>query len=133
MENNVYADLRYQQAKDRFDSLLKALETGDVATFGKIAEDEALTLHALMMASEPSYILMRPNTITMIEKIRDFRNNTGLQVFFSLDAGPNIHLLYPNEIKVAVKEFIQKELAPLCEDGTVIEDQVGNGPKQIIH
>ncbi len=131
MENNIYADLRYQQAKDRFDSLLVALQDGDLATFGKIAEDEALTLHALMMASEPSYILMRPNTITMIEKIRTFRNKTGLQVFFSLDAGPNIHLLYPDEIKVAVKEFIQKELVPLCEDGTVIEDQVGSGPKKI--
>jgi len=129
METNIYADLRYQQAKDRFDRLLEALRDGDVATFGKIAEDEALTLHALMMASEPSYILMRPNTITMIEKIRAFRNNTDLQVFFSLDAGPNIHLLYPDEIKMAVKEFIQKELVPLCEDGMVIEDQVGSGPK----
>ncbi len=128
MENNIYADLRYQQAKQRFEKLLDALRDGDVATFGKIAEDEALTLHALMMASEPSYILMRPNTITMIERIREFRNNSGLDVYFSLDAGPNIHLLYPDKTKSAIKEFIETELRPLCEDATVIEDEVGKGP-----
>jgi len=128
MENNIYADLRYQQANERFEQLLQALQHGDIATFGKIAEDEALTLHALMMASEPSYILMQPNTITMIERIRAFRKETGIPAFFSLDAGPNIHLLYPDENKKAVKQFISKVLAPLCENGTVIEDQVGSGP-----
>ena len=131
MENNIYADLRYQQANQRFETLLKALREGDVNTFGKIAEDEALTLHALMMASEPSYILMLPNTIIMIERIRAFRNNSKLPVFFSLDAGPNIHLLYPDEIKAPIKEFVTTELIPLCEQGTVIKDQVGSGPKKI--
>ena len=131
MENNIYAESRYQQANQRFEDLLKALREGDVDTFGKIAEDEALTLHALMMASEPSYILIKPNTLTMIEEIRSFRDRTKLPAFFSLDAGPNIHLLYPDEIKNEVQTFIKQSLVPLCENGLYIADQVGKGPEWI--
>jgi len=132
MENNIFADNRYKQANQRFEELLVALKSGDIPTFGKIAEDEALTLHALMMASEPSYILMQPNTLTMIEKIRAFREETNLQVYFSLDAGPNIHLLYPDEIKTEVQAFINEVLIPLCEDGLYIADQVGQGPVKVV-
>ncbi|MFK7808091.1 MAG: diphosphomevalonate/mevalonate 3,5-bisphosphate decarboxylase family protein [Saprospiraceae bacterium] len=131
MENNIFADNRYKQANERFEELLVALKEGDVATFGKIAEDEALTLHALMMASEPSYILLQPNTLTMIEAIRSFRAETNLHIYFSLDAGPNIHLLYPDEIKKEAQAFIQEQLIPLCEDGVYIADEVGNGPTEI--
>lgn len=131
MDNNIFADNRYLQANQRFEELLDALKEGDVTTFGKIAEDEALTLHALMMASEPSYILMQPNTLTMIEKIRAFRKETNHSVYFSLDAGPNIHLLYSDEIKTEVQAFIKETLVPLCEDGVYIADQVGQGPSQI--
>jgi diphosphomevalonate decarboxylase len=132
MENNIFADNRYLQANQRFEQLLLALKDGDIPTFGKIAEDEALTLHALMMASEPSYILMQPNTLTMIERIRAFRTETNLQVYFSLDAGPNIHLLYPNEIKTEIQAFIDRDLVPLCEDGVYISDQVGKGPTEVV-
>jgi diphosphomevalonate decarboxylase len=131
MDNNIFADNRYLQANQRFEHLLIALKDGDVATFGKIAEDEALTLHALMMASEPSYILLQPHTLTMIERIRAFRAETGLPVYFSLDAGPNIHLLYPDQNKAAVQAFIDHSLIPLCEDGVYIADQVGSGPVEV--
>ena len=110
---------------------MSVLRTGDLKRFGEITENEALTLHALMMTSEPSYILMRPNTLQMIEKVRSFRQETKHPLYFSLDAGPNLHLLYPDAIKTEVKEFIQSDLVQFCEDGEVIEDQVGKGPIQV--
>jgi diphosphomevalonate decarboxylase len=128
MEGNIYAEPRYQQARENIQALKAIITTGDVHGFGKIAESEALTLHALMLASNPPYILIQPGTLVMIERIRNFREDTGLPVYFTLDAGPNIHLLYPDDIKPMVKEFIQLELQPFCEDGLVIEDQVGKGP-----
>lgn len=131
MEGNIFADNRYAQANQRFEKLLVALKEGDLNTFGQITENEALTLHALMMTSEPSYILMRPNTLTMIEKIRDYRVNTQQPLYFSLDAGPNIHLLYPHEIKDDVNSFIKTELESLCENKEWIPDQVGLGAQQI--
>ena len=131
MDENIYADNRYQQARQRFHSLLLALKSGDVEKFGQIAESEALTLHALMMTSNPPYILMKPNSLLLIEKVRNFRLETKLPLYFSLDAGPNLHLLYPETVKTEVQAFIKTELAPFCDNGQLIADQVGKGPLQI--
>lgn len=131
MEGNPYADVRYTQARTRLSTLLDALRTGDLPTFGKIAEDEALTLHALMMCSNPSYVLMQPGTLAIIEKVRAWRAETGHPVFFTLDAGPNVHLLYPGEIVAEVRGFIEEELKQHCEDESFLQDWVGEGPEEI--
>ncbi len=131
MDGNPYAEPRYAQARQRLAMLLSAMETGDLATFGKIAEDEALTLHALMMCSNPSYTLMRPNSLAIIERVRAWRAETKHPVFFTLDAGPNIHLLYPEDIVVDVRKFIEDDLAELCENGYFVNDWVGEGPEEM--
>lgn len=131
MEDNPFAAARYQQAHDNMEILLKALQEGDLETFGRITEQEALQLHALMMTSDPSYILMEANSIEMIKRVRNWRQKTGNHLYFSLDAGPNLHLLYPDEIKEEVQLFIQKELQPLCEKEEYLQDVVGKGAYQI--
>lgn len=131
MEGNPYAEARYKQAQSRLSTLIEALRTGDLEAFGKIAEDEALTLHALMMASNPSYILLHPNTVALIEKIRAYRAETKHPVYFSLDAGPNIHLLYPGSIISDVRGWIEEDLKEHCVDNWYIQDWVGEGPEEI--
>jgi len=131
MDGNLYADNRYLQARQRFHDLLRILKSGDVEAFGRIAESEALTLHALMMTSNPPYLLMRPNSLQIIEKVQQFRKDTKQPLYFTLDAGPNIHLLYPDESKIAVQSFIHNELKQYCEDETVLPDFVGDGPVQV--
>lgn len=131
MDNNPYADSRYQQARQRLRNLLGPLRTGNVEEFGNILESEAMTLHALMMASSPPYILIKPNTLLLIDKVRAFRESTGQPLYFSLDAGPNLHLLYPEVIKASVEEFIKNELLSYCESGQWIADRVGKGPLQL--
>lgn len=131
MNGNDYAAPRYNQANQRMNRLLHAMKDGDLETFGTITENEALTLHALMMTSNPSYILMKPNTLEMINRIRAFRNDTQLPIYFTLDAGPNIHLLYPDNIYSDVQDFIKTDLIPLCENNRMIADKVGLGPLQL--
>lgn len=131
MENNPYAANRYQQARQRMHLLVDALKDGDIETFGQIAENEALTLHALMMTSHPAYVLMKPNTLLLIEKVRAYRETSGQPLYFSLDAGPNLHLLYPDSITSDVKAFIKKELLQSCVNKQYIEDQAGTGPTEI--
>ncbi|MBK7475209.1 MAG: diphosphomevalonate decarboxylase [Haliscomenobacter sp.] len=131
MEGNPYASSRYQQAHDHTSALAGALEIGDVEIFGQIAESEALTLHALMMASSPPFILMQPHSLALIDRIRQYRSDTRLPLYFTLDAGPNLHLLYPDECREEIQSFIRTELTAYCEDGFWIQDQVGSGPKQI--
>lgn len=127
MEGNIFANSRYEQARQNFRMVVEALKTGDVALFGQIAEQEALTLHALMMTSNPPYILIKPNSLLLIEKVRVYRQETKIPLYFTLDAGPNLHLLYPESNKVDVMRFIQSELVEYCEDKQIIEDKVGEG------
>jgi diphosphomevalonate decarboxylase len=131
MENNPFAAPRYQQAHERMTAVVAALRSGDVDVFGQIAEDEAMSLHALMMTSSPSFTLLKPNTLRMIEILRTWREATKLPAYFSLDAGPNLHLLYPDAIKLEVNQLIINELKPLCEDGMVIFDNVGQGATRL--
>jgi diphosphomevalonate decarboxylase len=131
MEGNPFAEPRYAQARQRLSTLLDAMKAGDLETFGKIAEDEALTLHALMMCSNPSYILMQPDSLAIIEKVREYRVESGHPVYFTLDAGPNVHLLYPGGIIHEVRAFIADELAEFCEEGYVQQDWVGEGPEEM--
>lgn len=133
MEDNPYADARYLQANQRLKSLLRAMKSGEFDTYGDLMEKEALTLHALMMASNPPFILIKPNTLEAISKIKEFRKATGTKIYFTLDAGPNLHLQYLNEQQKEVKTFIEDQLLPLCEDKKLIEDKVGYGPELLSH
>ena len=109
---------------------LKALKSGDLEAFMKITESEAMQLHALMMCSNPSFILMKPNTLRIINTLYEFRRETDIPVCFTLDAGPNVHLLYPDQHAEMVERFIMDELEPYCHEGQWIADWVGNGPSR---
>ena len=127
MDGNPYAESRYEQANKHMSMLKPILRSGDVESFGELAELEALTLHALMMSSNPSYILMQPNTIEVIYRIRAFRAESKLPVYFTLDAGPNVHILYPTDVKDKAQQFIREELMSLAHNGQILRDHVGQG------
>ncbi len=131
MHNHPFAEARFQYARKNLHQLLGALRTGDLETFGKIAEAEALMLHALMMSAPSPYVLLAPHTITAMERVQAFRAETGHPVYFSLDAGPNLHVLYPESVIHEVRPFIDEQLAPLCEDGLYLQDWAGEGPEQL--
>ena len=131
MNKNPFSTERYQIARKNIIDLKEILKVGDLDGFISITESEALMIHSLMLTSNPSYILMKPNTLKVISKITEFRSETKLPVCFTLDAGSNVHLLYPNNIKNKVSDFVNIELADYCSSNKYIEDQVGNGPKKM--
>ena len=132
MEGNPYAPARYAQANENNKNLLAALKSGDLDTFINITESEALQLHALMMCSNPSFILMKPNTLNLINEIREFREETKIPLCFTLDAGPNVHLLYPEQEADKVEYYIKTVLADYCDRERWIADRVGDGPKKLL-
>ncbi|MDE5430663.1 diphosphomevalonate/mevalonate 3,5-bisphosphate decarboxylase family protein [Elizabethkingia meningoseptica] len=125
MKTNPYAERRFQEAHENFTLLKNILKTGDLEGFIKLTEHEALTLHAMMMMSDPAFILMKTGTLEVINKIWDFRRITGLPLFFTLDAGANVHLLFPSDIEAdKIKIFIEQELLPFTQKGGVVKDKM---------
>ena len=129
MHNHPYAERRFVQAHENLSQIKAILSLGNITEFIQIVESEALTLHAMMMTSMPYFILMKPNTLEIINNIWKFRNETQIPVCFTLDAGANVHVLYPENVKEKVLQFIQDELVGYCQNGQYICDKIGNGAK----
>ncbi len=129
MHGHPFATRRFEQANNNISRLKEILSSGDIDAFIEIVESEALTLHAMMMTSFPYFILMKPNTLSVINKVWEYREDTGSKLCFTLDAGANIHLLYPEEELKEVKEFITRELVAYCHKGQYICDKIGLGTK----
>ncbi len=131
MVNNPFADVRYQQAIQNTEVLIQALQKGDLETFMRITEAEALQLHALMMTSQPSFLLMQPNSLAVMAAVKRFRNEQKVPVCFTLDAGPNLHLLYPDDVREQVLQFINESLLSYTHENQWIDDHVGEGPSRL--
>jgi diphosphomevalonate decarboxylase len=131
MDEHPYGTARIVQANANVKNMLTILKNGDESGLISLAEEEALSLHAMMMTSKPGYLLLKPASIEVIDRIRRFRASTGLPVSFTLDAGANIHVLYPARIRSEISSFIWSELEVFCDAGRIIHDQVGTGPVKL--
>ncbi|WP_299108373.1 diphosphomevalonate decarboxylase [uncultured Tenacibaculum sp.] len=131
MHDHPYAENRFKQANDNLEKLSEILQNGDIKSFISLVESEALTLHAMMLTSNPYFILMKPNTLEIINEIWEYRKETNSNVCFTLDAGANVHLLYPQNEKETIENFIKETLSKYCQKNHYICDNVGFGAQKI--
>ena len=128
MDGHVFGKARIRQAFDHVEEMMEILHAGNIDRFNELVELEALTLHALMMSAADPYLLMRPGTLEAIESVRRFRKETKTQVCFTLDAGANLHLLFPAASEQKVMPWVENALSKVS-GGRYICDCVGSGPK----
>jgi diphosphomevalonate decarboxylase len=131
MIKHPFAKQRFEQANENILKLSKILQNGNLQEFITLVESEALSLHAMMMTSNPYFILMKPNTLKIINKIWEFRAESGSNLCFTLDAGANVHVLFPEREKEIVNNFITSKLLQYCYKNHYICDRIGNGAKQL--
>lgn len=129
MADHPYREGRRAQAKRNLELITQAIQNKDFKLVAKISENEALSLHALLLSSAPGILLLKPNTLRIIQEIRHFREITGYDLFFTIDAGPNVHLIYFEDQREIILPFVRDTLSQFCENGTWIDDQIGTGPK----
>jgi diphosphomevalonate decarboxylase len=131
LNSNAYAHVRFDQAQANLSQLLMAFEAGDAENFMEVVESEALQLHAMMMVSKPSFVLMRPGTLAIIEAIRAFRAETGAQVCFTLDAGANVHMLFAPVDENRIVNNLLPSLLLHCQDKQYLCTALNRGPEPL--
>jgi diphosphomevalonate decarboxylase len=131
MKGHPYSGGRSDQARSNLNKLIQVLQSGDTNAFVSIIENEASSLHAMIMSSPEDVILLKPETIAIIERVRLFRDKNQVPVCFTLNASPNVHLLYPGTCKDQVSAFVEKELLSFCENKKMLSDRIGKGPEKI--
>lgn len=77
---------------DRLERARRAILGRDLAVLGEVSEEEAIELHLIAMSSRPPIFYWRPATLALIHQVLAWRSE-GLAVYFTMDAGPNVHLL----------------------------------------
>lgn len=92
------------QAQCDFDELRTAVATQDFPMLGKTAENNALAMHATMMSAWPPLCYWKPQSVSLMHKVWAAREK-GLEVYFTMDAGPNLKLLFLKENQTAVKKL----------------------------
>ncbi len=76
----------------RFHRVRRAILAKDLALLGPAIEEEAIELHTIAMTSRPPIFYWTPGMVRVIQQMQSWRKD-GLAVYFTLDAGPNVHLI----------------------------------------
>lgn len=87
---------RVAGAPERLDVCRQTILNRDFAAFAQVVEFDCHLMHAVMMTSTPPLHYWLPGSIAVMEAVRAWRAD-GLPVCYTLDAGPNVHVLAPAE------------------------------------
>ena len=131
MHKHPFAENRFLQANENLSKMSKILQEGNSKDFINLVESEALTLHAMMLTSNPYFILMKPNTLEIINKVWEYRQENSSNICFTLDAGANVHVLFPENEKENILQFIDNQMSKYCQKNHYICDTVGFGAKRL--
>lgn len=104
-----------------------ALAERDLRRLGPVIEQDALAMHAVMMTSYPSLLYWQPGTLEIIQSVRHWREQDGLQAYFTIDAGPNVHVL----CEAANVAAVQARLTTLSSVQQIIVSRPGPAPLQV--
>jgi diphosphomevalonate decarboxylase len=109
------------------DEVRQALAERDITRLGPIIELDALTMHSVMMTSRPSLLYWQPGTLAILHAVQRWREDDGVPVYFTIDAGPNVHLICEAEVAPEV----ESRLAQMSEVESIITSRPGPGPQRI--
>jgi diphosphomevalonate decarboxylase len=83
-------------APRRLDLCREAILKRDFEAFAAITELDSNLMHAVMMTSTPALLYWQPATVAILHQVPEWRLQ-GLPVCFTIDAGPNVHVITTTE------------------------------------
>lgn len=117
---------RVAGAEARLRACREALLARDLTALGPIIEEDAVIMHGVMMSSRPPLYYWNAPTMALIQATQRWRAE-GLAVYFTIDAGPNVHLI----CEAAEAATVEEEARKIPGVQTVLSSGVG-GPARLI-
>jgi len=109
---------RVKSVKAAIPRMIHAIKKGDTAEVCKIAETDSLSLHAVTMTGRQGLVLVSPETINVIRRVRTLREEKGIPVWYSMDTGPSVFLNTQPEYLDEVCDDIEGNLnVPIIRSG----------------
>lgn len=89
---------RVADASRRLDICREAILRRDFAALADIIELDSDMMHAVMQTSRPPLLYWQAATVEIFHAVREWRA-AGLAVAYTVDAGPNVHVICPREVQ----------------------------------
>ncbi|MCW3994449.1 MAG: diphosphomevalonate decarboxylase [Candidatus Bathyarchaeota archaeon] len=99
-----------------------AIKTGDIATMGKLAEEDSLSLHATTMTGKAHMVLWEPETVLIIKEVQKMRRE-GILAWYSIDTGPSVFVNTFTEYVEKVADRLRR-----LSLSSIITSKVGGKP-----
>lgn len=99
--------VRVAQAPERLAHCRQAIQQRDFAALAEVVELDTHLMHAVMQTSHPPLLYWEPGTLAVMHAVRALRRE-GLPVAYTIDAGPNVHVLCPAEVHQRVRAALEQ-------------------------
>lgn len=93
---------RLSGAARRLDACRSAIVNRDFDALARVVELDSNLMHAVMMTSIPPLFYWQPASLALMKQVIQWRQQ-GLRVCYTLDAGPNVHILCPAEAAAQIR------------------------------
>ncbi|HSM71112.1 MAG TPA: diphosphomevalonate decarboxylase, partial [Anaerolineales bacterium] len=98
---------RVADAPRRLELCRDAILNRDFESFASIVELDSDMMHSVMMTSDPALHYWKPATLGVMSAVREWRAE-GLLVCYTVDAGPNVHVICPQAESKTVEEKLRE-------------------------
>ncbi|OQW53645.1 MAG: hypothetical protein A4S09_07005 [Proteobacteria bacterium SG_bin7] len=112
INSSLLSATRKDRAERRLEQLIASLKNEDWKTSYELIWADFWDMHALFETSHPPFGYMSSGSITALRIAQETWNKTGDGPWITMDAGPNVHLLYRHDQK-EIANAIEKELNKL--------------------
>lgn len=100
-------EARLADTPRRLDLCRRAILDRDMAALSGVIELDSDMMHAVMMTSTPPLYYWLPASLTVMQAVRAWRGE-GLPAAYTLDAGPNVHVICPAEAAPQVEARLRE-------------------------
>ncbi len=118
---------RISGANQRLAICRAAILQRDFEALAEISEFDSNLMHAVIMTQKPPIFYWQPTTLAVMQAVKDWRAH-GLPVFYTIDAGPNVHVLCPVEESQQIRRLLEQ--IPGVQQ---VLSAVAGGPARILH
>jgi diphosphomevalonate decarboxylase len=110
---------------ERMELVKQTLGDRDIQALGLWLEVEALEMHAVIMTANQPVHYLNQDALQFIADLREARRQGEIHAYFTIDAGPNIHVIHEAGEHERLKLWLQRRFTA----DRLLHDSVGAGPR----
>jgi diphosphomevalonate decarboxylase len=118
---------RIKEAEKNYRECIDSFLKKDFFKFAKIVEKDCLSMHSVMMTQTPPLLYFLPKTLDIIHRVRFLREEKKWPVCFTIDAGPNVHVICESEYAKKVEGYFKQDK----EIEKIFEAKAGQGTRLV--